>query len=219
MLVDAMPELPSRCSECRKGALVGVVASREDVAAARTLAPSWDLCELRIDLLAANCPEILPEARTLAHPKIITVRDPAEGGALNWSLEQRHQFYSDWLPIARYVDLELRNLKFFSTLLNAAKEQGCQVIVSFHDFEKTPIRAALDQMAGNVKEQVPGAIFKVATRTDRWEDIRTLADFLHAAESDRVAVMGMGSLGKISRLLLAKLGSCLTYAAFSQGVV
>jgi 3-dehydroquinate dehydratase-1 len=63
-------------------------------------------------------------------------------------------------------------------------------------------------------------IFKVATRTDTPAQLERLLDFVASNDVDlAIAAMGMGKLGRISRLILAQLGSPLTYASLRQPTV
>ena len=57
-------------------------------------------------------------------------------------------------------------------------------------------------------------IFKVATRTDTPTELGRLIDFISKSRVDvPLAVMGIGKLGAISRILLARAGSVLIYAS------
>ena len=57
-------------------------------------------------------------------------------------------------------------------------------------------------------------IFKVATRTDTPTELGRLLEFITKNRVDvRLAVMGIGRLGAISRVLLARAGSVLIYAS------
>ena len=61
------------------------------------------------------------------------------------------------------------------------------------------------------------AVFKVATRTDTPEQLARLLAFISNADVDLpLSVMGIGKLGAISRLLLARCGSVLNYGAITQ---
>ena len=87
----------------------------------------------------------------------------------------RLELFEHWLPQCDLLDLELRNLSRFSGLLQRAAATGKEVILSFHDFMKTPSleelsRNALDRCRPPAKTQ----IFKVATNVSRWSDVETL---------------------------------------------
>jgi len=57
-------------------------------------------------------------------------------------------------------------------------------------------------------------IFKVATRTDTPMELGRLLEFMVGTRLDLgLALMGIGKLGAISRVLLARAGSALIYAS------
>src|SRR5262249_21983531 len=89
--------------------IVAVVASLEDFERISNLSSEEvDLCELRIDLLPRDSVELLPLARRLKLPKIVTARDPSEGGANALSEELRLQLFEQWLPECDGIDIETR---------------------------------------------------------------------------------------------------------------
>ena len=60
-------------------------------------------------------------------------------------------------------------------------------------------------------------VFKVATRTDTPAALTRLIDFMTNNDVDvAVSAMGIGKLGAISRLLLARCGSVLNYASLGR---
>ena len=203
----------------RKPAVVAVVASGEDFEKLSKLPPrSADLCELRIDLLQNCSADLGALIADLSIPKIVTVRDPREGGANQLSAETRLKLFSQWLPVCDYIDIECRNLSEFSGLVREAEQRGKGIIYSFHDFEKTP---EVDQMEELLETIEPKAnqIFKIATEVSTWQDVEKLILFVRRNHDRNVAAMGIGSLGKLSRLVLARLGSVLVYAALGRKIV
>ena len=61
-------------------------------------------------------------------------------------------------------------------------------------------------------------IFKVATRTDTPVQLARLLDFITKKEIEvPVSAMGIGKLGAISRVLLARAGSALVYVSLAAG--
>ncbi len=96
-------------------------------------------------------------------------------------------------------------------VIRQARRRGAGVILSHHDFKRTPRPEKLRDLARRARDA--GAdMFKVATMTEKPRDLATLIEFL--ANEKKVlplAVMGMGTYGKVSRLVLAQAGSCLNY--------
>jgi 3-dehydroquinate dehydratase-1 len=203
----------------RKPAVVAVVASAEDFEELSKLPPrSADLCELRIDLLQNCSADLGTLIADLAIPKIVTVRDPREGGANQLSAETRLKLFSQWLPVCDYIDIECRNLSEFSGLVREAERRGKGIIYSFHDFEKTPEVSQMEELLERTEPKA-NQIFKIATEVSTWQDVEKLILFMGRNHERNVAAMGMGSLGKLSRLVLARLGSVLVYAALGRKVV
>jgi 3-dehydroquinate dehydratase-1 len=82
-------------------------------------------------------------------------------------------------------------------------------VVSFHDFRRTPDLPRLREVVR--KSARAGAdIVKIATYLRDAKDLVALL-ILQAGTKVPLATMGMGPLGKVSRLVLAATGSRLNY--------
>jgi len=209
--------------------VVGVIASTADLRFAAAMGQPPDLFELRLDHLCGIAAQLERKMSNLSAkgrtrrgesaPVIITARDPREGGANNLSLQQRLNLLLRFLPYAKYVDIELRSARAFKSLLAQARKQKVRCILSFHDFKSTPSTRSLRAKAALAKTQ--GAdIFKIACRTDFPAQLIRLIDFVSDKDVDLpVSAMGIGKLGAISRLLLARCGSVLNYASLHRSQV
>ena len=203
----------ARHSTKRRPRVIGVIASRADLERAVRMHRPPDLFELRLDHLGGIADEVenvLPKLRT---PLIITARDPHEGGANKLRLRQRRDLLARFLNHADYIDVELRAARALRALLAIAKTKNVRRIISFHNFKATPSARILATKAGEAKSQ--GAdIFKVATRIDTPTELGRLLEFMTSSRLDlALAVMGIGRLGAISRVLLSRAGSVLIYAS------
>lgn len=199
--------------------IVGVIASPADLRFALGMKQPPDLFELRLDCLRPIDTQLEKKLMRLRAPLIITARDPREGGMGNLSLQKRRDLLLRFLPHAKYVDVELRSARAFKPFLAQARERNARVIFSFHDFKSTPSRRSLCAKARKAKT-FGVDIFKVATRTDKPSELARLVDFIASADLNLpVSAMGMGRLGTISRLLLARSGSALNYASLQRSVV
>ena len=196
--------------------LVGVIASLADLRFAGRMKEPPDLFELRLDCLCDVVDQLERKMSILTAPLIITARDPREGGIGNLSFEKRRDLLDRFLDYAKYLDVELRSARAFKLLLDRAQKQNVRRILSFHDFESTPSTRSLRAKALTAKEH--GAdIFKVATRTDKPAHLARLADFITQNDVGiAISAMGIGKLGGISRLLLARCGSVLNYGSLQQ---
>jgi 3-dehydroquinate dehydratase I len=203
----------ARRSTKRRPRVVGVIASRADLERALRMRRPPDLFELRLDRLAAiadHVENVLPKLRTSL---IITARHPHEGGARKLRLRHRRELLARFLNHADYVDVELRSAPALRPLLKLAKNKNVRRIISFHNFKSTPSVRMLAAKAREARSH--GAnIFKVATRTDTPMELGRLLEFMTRRRLDlALAVMGIGKLGAISRVLLARAGSVLIYAS------
>lgn len=112
----------------------------------------------------------------------------------------------------QYVDLDIATSK---SVINMVKNKykKTQIILSFHDFKKTPeskkIQSILDRMRKKGAD-----IAKIATYAQTFEDsLRILA--VLSKQTEKTILIGMGAKGKITRLTGHLLGNYLMYAATS----
>ncbi len=200
--------------------VVGTIHSPGSLAAARALEPgAVDYLELRVDAFAGSeqgLGELEAAAKELAFPLIVTVRRPDEGGANKLGCSQRERLYHRFLAYAALVDVELRSLEELEPVIRAIRAQGAGVILSYHDFAKTPALEVLRELEREAGRLEGGALFKVAATAPAAADLAVLLSFLTGSapegqEKLPMAVMGMGAFGKISRLTLGAAGSRLNY--------
>jgi 3-dehydroquinate dehydratase-1 len=199
----------------RRPRIVGVIASGADLERAVRMRRLPDLFELRLDGLARMADQVERALPKLRKPLIITARDPHEGGANKLRLRQRRDLLARFLNHADYIDVELRSARALQALLVIAKTKNVRQIISFHNFKSTPSARILATKARQARSH--GAdIFKVATRTDTPMELGHLLEFMTSSDLNlSLAVMGIGKLGSISRVLLARAGSVLIYASIA----
>ncbi|MCE8423120.1 MAG: type I 3-dehydroquinate dehydratase [Candidatus Methanoperedens sp.] len=167
-----------------------------------------DLLELRIDLLNDDAIQILEDLRTIGLPIIVTNRMKAEGGAWIKNEEERISKLISLIHLADAVDIELcadeRN-----EVVEEAKRRGKTVLISSHDFKKTP---GTDVMKEILNEALTAGadIAKLAVTPNSLDDVLRLLDVtLHAKGA--VCTIAMGELGRHSRVIAPVYGSVLTY--------
>lgn len=191
--------------------------------AAETLAGyPYDLVEWRVDALEdlADTEAALAALRTVlpGAPLLATFRTVSEGGAHPLGEEDYfallHRLIRTGMIDA--VDIEYgRQSDLRDEARNAAQAAGLSVVMSAHDFQKTPSE---DEMA--VRLEAMGnaqCIAKLAVMPRRAEDVLALlAATLRArrAHPERpIITMSMGRLGVLSRLAGETFGSALTFGA------
>ena len=207
----ALTASKNRSDSAKKFQVVGTIPSPAALSCALKLKPgAVDLFELRVDHFAANPRPLLRAIPRLAAPLIVTVRHPQEGGAGDLSFARRRELYAQFLPAAKFIDLELRSARQLARTIAEARAHGVQIILSAHFFKTTPGLSKLESLRD--RAFAAGAdIFKVATLTHTLPNVLTLATLLARSPRRALSVMGMGAFGKLSRPLLACAGSVLNY--------
>jgi len=116
---------------------------------------------------------------------------------------------------ASYVDVEVdASDAYKQEIISAAKERGCKVIVSYHDFAKTPVKEELDQIVGWCFDS--GAdIAKIACAANSGRDSARLLGLLDTERP--IIAIGMGMKGRITRVAAPLLGSPFTFASMAKG--
>ena len=198
-----------------------IICSVADAGVLRSLlssdsVPDCDMLELRVDGLL-NSGMALEELETirLSLPILLTVRTPEEGGLYPFEHTQsRADIAMRLLPLAAALDWEIAHLAEVSHLVEAAKKTGVSIIASAHNFVQTPTEE--ECLTQEKRARALGAdVVKFAFALNNAEDMLTGVNLLRRAAGP-MAVMGMGSLGPVSRLLYAQHGSCLVYGYFGD---
>jgi 3-dehydroquinate dehydratase-1 len=170
-----------------------------------------DIVEVRLDLIGSNSPRWAEHAQAIEArglPVVVTIRLAEEGGQWQQPDEERLPLFETALRDLTAVDIELRSpiLKEVSAL--ASRHQRA-LIVSYHDFERTPPIDELKKVMATAANF--GSVVKIVTFTKTDEDVGVLRTLLHEKSSTPLCVMGMGPLGPQTRVKFPKLGSCLAY--------
>ncbi len=173
-----------------------------------------DVLEYRLDDLSDHLEKVKSTIIQVPLPTLITVRCPNEGGQNNLPDAKRLDLYSEFLPLADLIDVEIETLKnsdAFQRLLSRAQDAGVLVVGSFHNFSSFAGLGKIEQVLKEGNE-LGVDIVKMAMVTDTLPQVFEMSEVI-AKFGSRVSLslMGMGKMGKISRLVLARSGSCLNY--------
>jgi 3-dehydroquinate dehydratase-1 len=174
-----------------------------------------DLVEARIDLFRRRTPadveRTLRSLRRAGRPLIATVRTAAEGGAWQGSESEREVLFNAALPLVHAVDIELTSRTLRPRVITAAHAAGRSVIVSSHDFHRTPTATTL---AGRIQtaRRAGADIVKLSTHARSPADVATLMSTLLRHRAVPLVILAMGPVGMMSRVFFGVAGSLLTYA-------
>ena len=190
-------------------------AGKKTLAAAKKC--GLDIAELRIDLFSHQDPPfVLKEISKFRRwPVIVTLRSRREGGQWKGSEPLRLKLFRAVIPKAAAVDIELSSTKILSQVVRLAHRAKKPVIVSYHNFDRTPDLAALLRTVKQAKRQ--GAdIVKIAAMTRSRKDLQTLARLTAENAHLNLVIIAMGSRGMVSRIFFPVLGSLMTYARLGR---
>lgn len=176
-----------------------------------------DLIELRLDYLdePAAGPEYIQKIRK---PVIVTCMPEWEGGRFKDSEKERINILKEACKYAKYVSIELKTKKNLrDSLINEAKEKEVKVIVSHHDYNKTPSNKEIKRTIS--REKKAGAdIAKISYMAREYSDaLRVLKALTENRTGIPLIAISMGEKGRITRFMGPLLGSYLTFASVGKG--
>lgn len=178
-----------------------------------------DLYEWRLDCFFGSFSKALDALKQelSSRPLLCTMRTRAEGGNSDLSPEGYEEFLSALLDMGGFqlLDVELScGEERVRALVEKAREKGVGLVVSRHDFTKTPPEREILHTLEKMKE-IGADLPKIAVMPQTPEDVLTLlsATLEASRRLGPVITMSMGGLGKLSRVCGAVFGSCLTFAA------
>jgi 3-dehydroquinate dehydratase-1 len=195
----------------------------DQAAALQPLQP--DLVEWRIDNYqgvedTADCLAVLDALRVAIGdtPLIFTCRIEAEGGMQPISRQTRRALVQAAIRSGGVdiVDVELINDEsFIADIRRTAGRHGVKLILSYHDFNKTPEEEFIFDTLK--RAQALGAdIAKVAVMPARFQDVLTLLKATLKARTEAVDIpmvtMSMAREGVVTRMAGGLFGSDITFA-------
>ena len=161
---------------------------------------------INIDIIKSHLKIISGE---LALPLLFTLRDKSEGGSFLGTDEQRHEIYSRALEFVDAIDIESSLAEPACEIIKSAISKNILVILSYHNFDKTPENISLKKIIDSCFER--GAdITKIATMCDTKEEAEQLISL--TLKYNNIAVVGMGKYGRVTRITAPSFGSVFTYA-------
>lgn len=175
-----------------------------------------DVLEARLDLIGweeDGWLEACQAVEAAGTPVLLTLRLAAEGG--RWEAEdtKRAQQMFEAIDDLSAIDIELQS-DLVPILAERAAAQGKPVVISTHDFERTPdddtIRRLIAEMAAC--SQHDNVIAKLALMANDQSDVDRLAAILAEEHPAPLCLIAMGDDWADTRVDFPAAGSALTYA-------
>ncbi|MDC5670836.1 type I 3-dehydroquinate dehydratase [Acinetobacter baumannii] len=187
-----------------------------------------DLAEFRIDLLsfASDTKQVIALGHELKKilgnkPMIATIRTKNEGGQLEISDADYGKNYQAYLknPFMDWLDVEMfRDQKVVSEIVQKAHQKKVLVVMSNHDFQKTPSQDEIEKRL--LKQDQMGAdVLKIAVMPKSKQDVFTLMNAtlkVSQQTTKPLLTMSMGQLGTISRVATANMGGSYSFGMIGQ---
>ena len=177
-----------------------------------------DYVELRFDFLK---PEKVPEALELVKKylkrSVCTLRPKSEGGKFSGTEKERLaiiKLIAEYNPFM--VDVEYNALKKNKSLVNYLKKTKTPVLVSWHDFKKTPSVLTLNKMLNQMAKFSKN--IKIVTNAKLVEDSAHVLSLYARVSTINLIAFAMGEYGKMSRILCLYLGSPFTYVSLGKPI-
>lgn len=177
-----------------------------------------DYVEVRFDFLKIEqIPDALEVIKKDLNKIVCTLRPKTEGGKFSGNEKERIaiiKLIAEYNPFL--LDIEFNTLKKNSSLVKYLKSTKTKLLVSWHDFKKTPnstkLKKKMNQMSkfsSNVK------IVCTAKSTD---DSTRMLELYSKKGKNNLISFAMGDFGRISRILCLYLGSPYTYVSLGKAI-
>ncbi|MFH1256547.1 MAG: type I 3-dehydroquinate dehydratase [Candidatus Diapherotrites archaeon] len=189
----------------------------KDIAGAKKLA---GCVELRIDYLMDLSEENLEKLIKACRGKaVVTNRSRKEGGYFRESEKKRLGFLLKAVGFgARMVDLEFSALKNSTAKKILRKKGNAKVILSYHNFKKTPARKELKKLFERMIRVKGADILKIVTYAKNPMDTLAILGLLRLAKKAKKPsiIFAMGEKGRHTRMLSMLEGAFLGFASLSK---
>jgi 3-dehydroquinate dehydratase-1 len=178
-----------------------------------------DYVELRFDFME---PRKVPVALNLVKKDlkrcICTLRPRSEGGKFSGSEKDRISILK---LIAEYnphlLDVEFNTIRKNKKLHQYLKRTKTNLLVSWHDFKKTPDENLLKKMQRQMSKFSKN-IKIVTTAKTIGDAMKVLLLYRNLPKNYRLIAFAMGDSGRMSRILCTQFGSPYTYVSLGKPV-
>ena len=152
-------------------------------------------------------------------PLLVTLRTKTEGGQAVVTTEEYEDLMVDYyqqLPVD-LLDVEWLRIQNSLSFPLIEAHSSVQLVISYHQFTcclpKKEITVLLNQMS----QRFPQAIYKCAQMPQSFQEVLDIMSIaVELGEKTPLVMIGMGELGKITRVLTNPLNNLLTFASVNQ---
>ncbi|MEM3463883.1 MAG: type I 3-dehydroquinate dehydratase [Candidatus Bathyarchaeia archaeon] len=184
----------------------------------RAEAAGANLAEIRLDYLENEFFEVEKAVKCAKIPLIATNRQYEQGGKKQQNEDMRVKRLLEAADEGfLLIDVEMTTLGLES-IIKSLKKKDVEVIISFHDHDKTPKLRELRKIAFS-QIKAGADICKIVTRANDINDNITCLSLISEMKSKtRIVCFAMGSNGLLSRIFSPFFGGYFTYASLESGM-
>ena len=176
-----------------------------------------DLIEIRLDKLRSHH-GLGKVVQGVRKPIIATNRPLSDRGSFDRSEAERLRILSDAVDEgSHYVDLEMTTEKLDEAIADL-REKGAKIILSHHDYFRTPDPAKLQSTLVRLQRYKPD-LCKIVTTAQLPEDNLRILSLLNKNHGNTPMIgFAMGPVGVWSRIMAPFFGAPFTYASLDRGL-
>jgi 3-dehydroquinate dehydratase-1 len=184
----------------------------------KTALKKSDYVEIRFDFLKIEqIPQVLEIVKNDLKKIVCTLRPKSEGGKFIGSEKERISILK---LIAEYnpflLDIEFNTIKKNKSLAKYLKTTKTSLLISGHDFKKTPSLAELKKKLDQMRKFSSNV--KIVTTAKSTEDATRVLQLYSKKGKINLIAFAMGDPGRISRILSLYLGSPYSYVSLGKPV-
>ena len=177
-----------------------------------------DYTEIRLDFLKMEqVPSALEIIKKDLNRIVCTLRPKTEGGKFSGSEKERIaiiKLIAEYNPFL--LDIEYNTLKKNKELVKYLKTTKTKLLVSWHDFKKTPKDAELKNQINQMSKFSSNV--KIVSTAKSTEDATRMLELYSKKGKNNLISFAMGDAGRISRILCLYLGSPYTYVSLGKAI-
>ncbi len=151
-------------------------------------------------------------------PLIFTCRNQREGGRASINNSDYYRIIDNMvdLGVPDCIDMEISlNSQLIEKVRKKISNQNIQLIMSYHNFQKTP---PIEELMNVIKQGLiqGGTLIKIATMINDYQDLyqlQSLNFYNDVLKNIPKIIIGMGEMGQITRIYPEVFGSCITFAS------
>ncbi len=177
-----------------------------------------DFAEIRFDFLKpSDIPDALELVKRQLQRCVCTLRPKTQGGKFSGSENERKSILK---LIAEYnpylLDVEFETLRKDKKFVKSMKTSKTKILVSWHDFKKTPNLISLKKTLRNMTKL--SDFVKIVTMAKTVNDATKILSLYSNISKTKLIAFSMGEEAKFTRILCLHMGSPFTYVSLEKAI-